>query len=275
MKRLKIFCTVIFFILVVPPAVIVAGSLTSTGFVSIPPADFSLRWYMAFFASDQFMSSAALSFQVAFASAAIASILGTIMAVCLSRYDFPGRHWVDGFFMLPLMMPLVVVGLAFLLFHTLVGIAGTVLALIIAHVTITTPYVLRMVKANFANFNWNLERAAANLGASPLSVWLHVTMPLVRPGILGGAILAFVVSFDDAVVALFLSGPNAVTLPVRIFNHIEESPGPIVAAAGSLLVLFALAVAVVVDRTVGALNAFGVSADKADGAKGHASAAER
>jgi putative spermidine/putrescine transport system permease protein len=169
---------------------------------------------------------------------------------------------LEAFFTLPLMIPTIVLALAFLLFYTWLGITGGIASLVVAHVIITTPYVVRLVKSSFANYNWNLERAAANLGASPASVFLTVTMPLIMPGILGGTLLSFIVSFDDAVVALFLSGTEAVTLPVRIFNYIDQSPGPIVAAAGSMLVFFSFITMFLVEVTVGTRAAFNVEGTK-------------
>lgn len=255
-------CTLIFFILMLPSLVIVLGSFTVTGYASASLQMLTLDWYRAFFANEQFVNSLLVSFQVAFVSALLSCIIGTFVAICVSRYHFVGKATIEMLFTLPLMLPLIVVGLSFLLFYTWLGVGSGMTSLIVAHTVITTPYVVRLVRASFSNYNWNLERAAENLGASPVQVFFHVTAPLITPGISGGALLAFVVSFDDAVVALFLSGAETVTLPVRIFNYIEQSPGPIVAAAGSMLVFFSLVAMLLVEVTVGTRAAFNIGEPK-------------
>lgn len=259
---LRIVCGVILFVLMAPSLVVVFGSFTETGYASVTAQQFSLRWYREFFNNEQFVNSMIISCQVAVVASIFSCIIGTFIAVCIVRYDFPGKSVLEAFFTLPLMIPVVVLALAFLLFYTWLGISGGLTSLVVAHVVITTPYVVRLVKSSFANYNWNLERAAANLGASPARVFLTVTMPLIAPGIMGGTLLSFIVSFDDAVVALFLSGTEAVTLPVRIFNYIDQSPGPIVAAAGSMLVFFSFIAVFLMEVTVGARTAFNVEGSK-------------
>ncbi|MEJ0070635.1 MAG: ABC transporter permease subunit [Pseudomonadota bacterium] len=120
------------------------------------------------------------------------------------------------------------------------------------------PFAIRLVRANLAGHSWNLERAAANLGARPWQVFCHVTLPLIRPGVVGAMIFAFVLSFDEVVLSLFLAGPDAITLPVRIFGYLDQSPGPIVLAAGSILVLFAIVLMLLLEWTVRIGRAFGV-----------------
>lgn len=259
---LRTICGAILFVLMMPSLVVVFGSFTESGYASADLQSFSLQWYREFLSNEQFVTSAIISFQVAALSAAFSCVIGTFIAVCISRYKFPGRLALEAFFTLPLMIPTIVLALAFLLFYTWLGIAGGVTSLVVAHIVITTPYVVRLVKSSFANYNWNLERAAANLGASPARVFLTITMPLITPGILGGTLMSFIVSFDDAVVALFLSGTEAVTLPVRIFNYIDQSPGPIVAAAGSMLVFLSFITMFLVEVTVGTRTAFNVGEGK-------------
>ena len=255
-------CASIFFVLTLPSLVIVLGSFTVTGYVSASVPMLTLEWYRAFFANKQFVESLFVSLQVALASSLFSCLIGTFIAICVSRYNFVGKVLLEALFTLPLMMPLIVLGLSFMLFFTSIGLSGGIASLIIAHIIITTPYVVRLVRASFSNYNWNLERAAESLGASPAHVFFYVTAPLIMPGIFGGALLAFIVSFDDAVVALFLSSSVAVTLPVRIFNYIEQSPGPIVAAAGSMLVFFSLVAMFLVEYTVGTRAAFNISEPK-------------
>jgi len=132
------------------------------------------------------------------------------------------------------------------------------MGIVAGHVVLTTPFVLRLVQASFSQFDPNLERAAAGLGASPWGVLWRVTLPAVRAGVVGGAVFAAVLSFDEVVVALFLSGPDATTLPVRIFTTVDQSPGPVVLAAGAVLVGLALVTFVLLEATIGVGRAFGL-----------------
>jgi len=259
---LRSFCGVMLAILTLPSFVVVYGSFTASGYASVAFQHFTLHWYHAFFSDDQFIASTLISLKVAFSTAFLSGVIGTFVAVCIARYNFRGKAMLEALFTLPLMIPTVVLALAFLLFYTWLGISGGVTAIVIGHAILTTPYVVRLVKSSFANYNWSLDRAAANLGASPARVFFHVTGPLIAPGIIGGMVLSFIVSFDDVVVALFLSGPEVVTLPVRIFNYLSESPGPIVGAAGSALVFFSLITMFLVEVVVGTRAALNVEAVK-------------
>lgn len=259
---LRVVCGILLAILVLPSLVVVYGSFTDTGYATVAAQGYTLRWYQEFIENEHFVTSTLVSFQVAFLTALLSGLIGTFIAVSVARYDFKGKVLLESLFTLPLMIPAVVLALAFLLFYTWLGITGGITTIIVGHVIITTPYVVRLVKSSFANYNWNLERAAANLGASPAYVFFHVTMPLIAPGIVGGMLLSFIVSFDDAVVALFLSGTEVVTLPVRIYNYIDQSPGPIVSAAGSALVFFSFIAMFLVEVVIGTKTAFNVEGGK-------------
>jgi putative spermidine/putrescine transport system permease protein len=258
MRFLGAYAIAVIIFLFVPIAIVVVASFNGADFVSFPPESLSGRWYEAFWNSPDFTSSAITSFQVAFLTALISATIGSLAAIALSRYEFPGRRIMDLFFSLPLGLPSVVLALALLLVYTQFGFAGTKTGLVAGHVVLTTPFVIRLVRASFASYNANLELAAAGLGAPAWRVFLHITLPLLRPGIVGGAVFAFILSFDEVVVSLFLSGPSAVTLPVRIFIFLDQSPGPIVLAAGSVLVGFSVLLFIILESTVGVARAFGI-----------------
>lgn len=245
--------------LAAPIGIAVVASFTGGGTIAFPPQGWSLRWYSAFWADPDFVDAARTSIEIALATAAIATPLGTAAAIALARHAFPGRREVAAFLTLPLAIPAVVLGLAFLVLYTAMGFGGTKEGIVAGHVVLTTPFVIRLVTASFAQFDPNLERAAAGLGASPFVVLWRVTLPALRAGIAGGALFAAILSFDEVVVALFLSGPDATTLPVRIFTTVEQSPGPVVLAAGAVLVVLALGVFAVLEATVGVARAFGLN----------------
>ena len=261
MKALYAFTGLALLLLIGPIAVAVLASFTLGETIGFPPAGLGLRWYRAFLDDADFVDSAWTSVQIAAMTAAIATPLGTAAAVALSRGALPGwlgRGVAMAFLTLPLAIPAVVLGLAFLVLYTEMGFGGTKAGIVAGHVILTTPFVIRLVTAGFAQFDPNLERAAAGLGASPWGVLWRVTLPSVRAGIVGGALFAAILSFDEVVVALFLSGPEATTLPVRIFTTVDQSPGPVVLAAGAVLVALALGVFAVLEATVGVGRAFGL-----------------
>lgn len=258
MRWLGAYALLLLAALALPIVVVVVASLTAGERMVFPPEGLSLRWYWAVLQSADFRDAALTSLQVAVLTSFCAGCIGTLAALALVRRRFLGDRVAEAVLTLPLAIPSVVLALAFLILYTRLGLAGSKAALVAGHTMMTLPFVLRLVRANFAGYAWSVERAAANLGASPLQVFRHVTLPLVRPGVVGGMIFAFVLSFDEVVIALFLSGPDAVTLPVRIFTYLDQSPGPIVLAAGSLLVVFAVATMLLLDRTVRIGRAFGV-----------------
>lgn len=258
MKLLLPYSLLLLFLLALPILVVAIGSLTAGERIIFPPEGISLRWYAAFLESREFVQSALTSLQVAMLTSLVAGSVGALAAMALARRRFRGDVAADALLMAPLGIPTVAIGLAFLIFYTEIGIAGSKLSLVIGHTIVTLPFVLRLVRANFAGYSWNIERAAANLGAAPIQVFRHVTLPLILPGVLGGMIFAFVVSFDEVVLSIFLSGPDATTLPVRIFAYLDQSPSPIVLAAGSVLVLFAVGLMALLEWTVKIGRAFGV-----------------
>ncbi len=258
MKWLTAYGILLLSIIALPIVVIVIGSLTAGERMVFPPEGISLRWYEVFFTSPEFRESAVTSLRVAAMTSLAAGALGAMAALVLARSRLAATRVFDFVLMLPLSLPSVVIGLAFVIFYTAIGIAGSEKGLIAGHTIITLPFVLRLVRANFTGYSWNVEQAAANLGASPLQVIRHVTLPLILPGLIGGMLFAFVVSFDEVVISIFLSGPDATTLPVRIFGYLDQSPSPIVLAAGAVLTVFAILFMVLLESTVKVGKVFGV-----------------
>jgi putative spermidine/putrescine transport system permease protein len=240
-----------------PIVVILLASLTAAEYTSFPPHGLSLRWYLEIPRHPEFLESLWISLIVAALSGIAATALGTPAALALVRYRFPGRDALNGFFLSPLMLPAVILGVALLQFYTRVGITRTPAALVCGHLVITVPYVVRLVSASLAGLDPSLERAALILGATPWKAFTRVTLPLIAPGVIAGGAFATIVSFDDVSIALFLASPKTTTLPVRIFTYIEQTFDPLVTAVCSLLVLLTAAVVVVIERSVGLGRLFG------------------
>lgn len=230
--------------LLAPVLVVIATAFTTTGYPVFPPRGFTWRWFESVLASREFLEAIRLSAILAAASTAIAAVLGTLAALGLARGTFRGRQPVAAIFLSPIFFPAIVLGLALLIFYSRVGLAGTLTGMIAAHAVLITPFVIRMVMASLAEFDPAVEEAAENLGASRLRTFFQVTLPLIRPGVVAGAVFAFILSFDELVISLFLAGPGMQTLPIRIFTSLEYSSRPDVSAISTMLILVWLLVGV-------------------------------
>jgi putative spermidine/putrescine transport system permease protein len=236
--------------LVLPMAVVVAGSVTTTNYVVFPPQGFTLEWYVRAAQRSEYIDSFLLSVLVGVLTAALASVLGGLAALGLARNRFPGRDALDGFFLSPLILPPIAIGIALLQFIFFLDVEKSLLTLVAGHTIITVPYVIRLVTASLAGLDRSAERAAANLGASPARVLWHVTLPLVRPGVLAGAAFAFIISFDNVTISLFLTAPQLIPLPTRIFADVAWTVRPDLVATASVLVIFSSVLLIVMERSV-------------------------
>lgn len=230
--------------LLAPVLVVAATAFTTTAYPVFPPHGVTLRWFEAVLSSREFLEAMRTSAVLAGASTVIATVLGTLAALGLARGKFRGQQAVAAIFLSPIFFPAIVLGLALLIFYTRVGLAGTLAGMIAAHAVLTTPFVIRMVSASLSEFDPAVEEAAENLGAGTLRTFFLVTLPLIRPGVVAGAVFAFILSFDELVVSLFLAGPGLQTLPIRIFTALEYSSKPDVSAVSTLLILVWLLVGV-------------------------------
>ena len=241
-----------------PIVVVLGSSITAAEYTSFPPHGISLRWYIEILRHEEFLDSLWTSTYVAVGASVAALIVGTMAAMALARHRFPGRTALNGLFMSPLLLPSLILGIALLQFYTWAGIAKSPATLVLGHLVLTTPYVIRLVGASLSGFKGELELAAQNLGATPLQTFRWVTLPLIRPGLLAGAAFAAIISFDEVNVSLFLASPTTVTLPVRIFGYIEQTIDPLVTAVSSLLILISTLGVLLLESTVGLGRLFGV-----------------
>jgi putative spermidine/putrescine transport system permease protein len=241
-------CAIVTYVLLILPMfVTIAASLTETQTVRFPPRGITLRWYGEFFQDWELMSGFILSAQIAACAALAACVLGTLGALYLSRAQGPKRELFQSFALAPLTIPHVLIGLAFLMTFSSFGLINAV-GLGIAHVVICTPYVVRSVLSMLMSSDPALPRAAAVLGASPVRTLIHVTLPTVRPGIISGAVFAFLVSFNNVSISMFVSSPRTATLPVVIFNRIDYVPNPSVVAVAALIILATTLILLALDK---------------------------
>ena len=255
---LRLFSYLMVGFLLFPMVILVLASFTSASYVSFPPQGFTLKWYGEALRRREFLDSLKLSLIVAIGTSAIAMVLGTMVAVGIVRYRFAGRELINAFFMSPLIIPTVVIGIALLQFYNQVGLATGVTTLIIGHVIVTMPYAIRLVASSLTGLDQNIELAARTLGAAPIRAFLKVTLPLIVPGVVAGSVFAFITSFDNVTISIFLATPRMVTLPVRIYNFWDQPIVPWLLAICSLIIAWTVVVIWVIERTISVQGIFGL-----------------
>jgi putative spermidine/putrescine transport system permease protein len=242
----------LFIAFILAPIVIVCiVAFTPEGYLSLPTNGLSLRWFMAIADYPEFVRALRDSLWLAALSSTIAVLFAVPAALAVARYRFSGREAVLGFFMSPLMIPHVVLGIAFLRFFTTIGIGGTFLGLVLSHIVIVMPFALRLVLAASTGIDRAVEHAAVSLGAGPITVFRRVTLPLILPGIVSGWVLAFITSFDEVTMTVFIASPSTITLPVRMFLYIQDNIDPLVTSVSAALIVLTVIVMIILDRLVG------------------------
>jgi len=247
----KALSVAVYVFLLAPLLVVVLASFNSADFLSFPPRGFSLRWYRALWESEVWGDSFRLSLLLTAVVTPLALIIGTLAAYALVRYSFPGKGAMATLVMAPLVMPQIVLGIALLNYMSGLGLVGSLTGLILGHLVVTLPFTVRLVSISVHNLDPALERAAQNLGATPLQTFWRVTLPLLRPGIVAGAIFAAIISFGELAVTLLIAGARTTTLPLRIFNYTEYNFDPTINAVSTIFVVLALVLIIVLDRLIG------------------------
>lgn len=237
--------------LIAPMLVVCLVAFTPESYLALPTGRASLRWFERLAAYPEFLDAFRVSLLVATVSSATAVAFATPAALAIARHRFPGRDALSALFLAPLMVPHVVLGIAFLRFFSVIGLSGTTVGLIVSHVVVVFPFALRMVLAGAAGMDRRIEDAALSLGASRATVARRVMLPLVLSGIASGFALSFIQSFDEVTMTVFIASPSTVTLPVRMFNYIQDSIDPLICAVSTVLILLTVAVMVVLDRLYG------------------------
>ncbi len=235
-----ILCAFIFLFLILPVFVIIPISFSSARFLQFPPQGFSLQWYADYFGSRVWVSATLLSFQVGILTTLFATFLGVLASLALVRGNFKGKKLIYAMLLSPLIIPVIIVGVSLYYFFSWLHIIGTMWGLVMAHTCLAIPFVVVNVTATLQGFDITLERAALSLGASRLTTFMKVTFPLIRPGVITGALFAFITSFDEVVIAIFISGSRAVTLPKQMWDGIRISINPTISAVSSLLIVFSI-----------------------------------
>lgn len=232
---LGLFCLLVAVWLMAPAMVVVPMSFNANKSLAFPPTGFSWQWYQNFFTNPEWSSSLWSSLKVAVVTAVLATIIGTLAAFGLDRMQSRVSGILRALLITPMVVPGVVLAVGIYAVYLDTRLVGTMTGFVIAHTMLAVPFVIIAVSASLSVFDKRLEIAASSLGASRLVAFRTVTLPLILPGILSGLLFAFVTSFDEIIVALFITSPYLKTLPVQIFSSITRDADPTVAAVGTLL----------------------------------------
>jgi putative spermidine/putrescine transport system permease protein len=221
--------------LVAPILLVIPMSFSSATYLHFPPPGWSLRWYGSFFHGG-WLGPTERSFEVAAVVTVCATVLGTLAALALSRRNLRGAGLVAAVLALPMIVPVIIYAIGAYAIFIRWSLIGNLRGLMVAHVALALPFVVINVGAPLRTLDPNVERAARSLGASPLHTFRTVTLPQILPGVIAGALFAFLTSFDEVVIALFVTSPATQTLPVRMFTELRLSLDPTIAAAATLLI---------------------------------------
>ncbi|MFO1195205.1 MAG: ABC transporter permease [Rhodoferax sp.] len=238
-------------VLLAPLVVVVGVSFSQSEFIAFPPQGFSLRWYEGVLTSGTYVASAWTSLKIALLVTLTATLVGGAAAVALHRGKLPGSGALATFFLSPLVLPTIIFAIGMLMFWSRAFGQVSLLTLWLSHSVVALPYVIRTTLAVLAESDPFLEEAARTMGAGRLQRLWFVVVPQCVPGLGAGAFFAFNISFDEAVLSLFLRKPDLTTLPVQIYGQLEFSPDPSVAAVSAIMIFLTVLMIVVIDRILG------------------------
>lgn len=236
--------------LVLPIVVVLPLGFSASPYLEFPPAGFSFQWYARYFASAKWMAATLLSMEIALGTTTLALALGIPAAFGLVRRPFPGKGLLLAFFMAPIIVPYIITAIAVYFLFVRLGLVGNPLGLLVAHTLLAVPKVVVIVAAALKGFDRTLERASLSLGAGPWTTFWRVTYPGIRPAVVTAALFAFLTSFDELILSMFITGPSTVTLPKLMWDAVRLEIDPTIAAASSLLI----GVAVLILGTMEALR---------------------
>lgn len=247
----------VYAVLLAPVAVVVFIAFSADSFIVFPPSGYSLRWFQRLWAHEALMRGLSLSLILAGIVTVGSLAIGVPAAYAITRAKMPAAGALKAFFLAPLLLPTLVLGLALLMALQPLRLTATLTGLALGHMVVTVPFVIRLMVTTFATLPDEVEAAAASLGATPWRVFRRVTLPLAIPGLAASAFLSFLLSFDETVISLFISGPRASTLPVEMVRYVEGRTDPLVAALSVVLIVATLLVILVVERIAGLARVVG------------------
>jgi putative spermidine/putrescine transport system permease protein len=233
--------------LVMPLLVVIPISFGQSSLMEFPPSEYSLRWYRVLWEDPRWLAAASTSLKLGVIVAVLSTVIATFTAIGLARYQGPGRAALQAVIMSPLIVPVIVSGVALYYLFSLLKLTGTFTALVVSHTLLTFPYGVVVIGAALEKFDTRLEQAAMSLGAGPVLTLWRVTLPIISPSITIAALFAFLISFDEVVMALLLSGPQTLTIPKQMWDGIRFDLSPVIAAVSTVLLLLSAALVAVAE----------------------------
>ncbi len=234
---IRIYIVLLSIFLLAPILIVVISSFSSESYAVFPPKSFSLKWYINFFNSTEFVKALKMSLTLAFTVVILTLFVGILVSVALVRFNFPGKKIAHSFFLLPIIFPSIILAISLLIFYTQqIRIIGSFFGLVCAHMLLTTPFVIKSIMGCLYTINWSTDESAQNLGANKLQSFFYVILPQIKFGIMAATIFAFIVSFDEVVISLFIVGARTKTLPVYIYNYLEYTSDPTIAAIATIFI---------------------------------------
>lgn len=256
---LRVFAWLVVGYLLLPLVVIAGASVSETAFLKFPPDGFTLKWYRQFLTDTSYLDAIGLSTHLALAATVGALALGVPVALALSRRRGRWFDAIGALFLSPLILPQIVIGAAILQFMAGTGLARTYVALLVGHVVLVVPYVIRTTLASLALYPASLEDAARDLGDSGPGTFVRITLPLIRPGLIAGSLFSFITSWINVELSIFNTTAQLMVIPVKIFNYVQYNVDPVIAAVSSATIIVAVLAVVVIDIAIGLDRAAGVA----------------
>lgn len=237
---LRILVGIIIFALISPILVVIPMSFSSASYFEFPIPGYSLKWYLNFFNNEEWVIGLIRSLVIAFFTAILSTILGIMASLAVSRLNFRGKKLFMSLMVAPMIIPVIITGVA--LYHSFapLKLTNSFVGLVLAHTILAIPVVFVTVTASLKGMDRNLELAAMGLGSTPFGAFFKITLPLIRPGVLSGALFAFIISFDEVVVTIFLGGPNTKTLPIAMWENLRIQVDPTMAAVSTILIVITI-----------------------------------
>lgn len=235
-----IFCGLVLLFLILPLFVVIPISFSPATYLEFPPSGFSFKWYREFFGSDVWITALINSIKIGAMTSVLACFLGIPAALSLTRQKFKRANIIYSFLISPMIVPVIVIAIAVFFHFSRMKLIGNIYPLVLAHTILALPVVLITVSASLQGFDQSLEYAAMSLGANRFVTFFKITFPLIRPGVISGALFAFITSFDEVVIAFFLSTYRSLTLPKHMWGAIREQIDPTIAVCSSLLIFTAI-----------------------------------
>jgi putative spermidine/putrescine transport system permease protein len=247
----RIILLIIYLYLLAPVIIVVLVSFNPTESLVIPTTGLSLKWYQEFLNIPGFVDAFKFSLKLAISASIMTPFIGIPCAYALVRFDFKMKNLIEIYLLSPILIPSIIIGISLLNFFVSLAMRGSFISILVCHILLGLPYIMRTVVASLSGLNIEIEEAAATLGANRFVIFTKITLPMMASGVIAGVLFVFVISFGELNASLFVTGPKTVTLPVQIFSYLQWNSSPVIAAISTIQILFIFIAALAIDKVLG------------------------